>query len=285
MGWIWLDWVGFESIAGVNATAHRRKVLSPGGNDRGTEARSKATGEATPRRTFRADDARSPRELTERGDGRFLTGWAIKSVMITFITHEFSGGPWTSAVQGPIFLKYFFREAEGAAEAVYQRFFPFAGEGVFPDAEDAPALLAEGAADEAVALAVAADFLAPESPVALRHPAVLGATMPETAVHEDGQPGGAEEEIGFAEEGLAAAPAGEAVGAEDPDEREFGVPVAVGTDAGHEVGALGWGEDVGHDQTQLSANGCAPPWANGGGMGRANGSGFDDCRLRQVVPN
>ena len=70
--------------------------------------------------------------------------------------------------------------------------------------------------------------------------------MPETAVHKDGQAGGAEDEVGFAKEGLAAAPAGETVGAEDPDEREFGVPVAVGTDAGHEVRALGWGEDVGH---------------------------------------
>jgi hypothetical protein len=31
----------------------------------------------------------------------FLTGRPFKVVVMTFITHEFSGGPWTKAVQGP----------------------------------------------------------------------------------------------------------------------------------------------------------------------------------------
>ena len=32
---------------------------------------------------------------------RFLTGRSFNGVIMTFIMHEFSGGPWTSAVQGP----------------------------------------------------------------------------------------------------------------------------------------------------------------------------------------
>ena len=32
---------------------------------------------------------------------RFVTGRSFNAVVMTFITHEFSGGPWTNAVQGP----------------------------------------------------------------------------------------------------------------------------------------------------------------------------------------
>jgi hypothetical protein len=38
---------------------------------------------------------------------RFLSGWAANVVFTTFITHEYSGGPWTSAVQGPKKVKMF----------------------------------------------------------------------------------------------------------------------------------------------------------------------------------
>ena len=45
---------------------------------------------------------------------RFLTERRARFVITTFITHEFNRGPWTSAVQGPKFLKYFLggRECE-----------------------------------------------------------------------------------------------------------------------------------------------------------------------------
>ena len=45
--------------------------------------------------------------LREAGRGarregvRLLAGPPAHAVIMTFITHEFSGGPWTSAVQGP----------------------------------------------------------------------------------------------------------------------------------------------------------------------------------------
>ena len=42
------------------------------------------------------------------GPGRVgpLTGRVANVVIMTFITGEFSGGPWTSAVQGRKYLKY-----------------------------------------------------------------------------------------------------------------------------------------------------------------------------------
>jgi len=36
-----------------------------------------------------------------RGQARFLTRRPANAVITTFITHHFSRGPWTSAVQGP----------------------------------------------------------------------------------------------------------------------------------------------------------------------------------------
>ena len=38
-----------------------------------------------------------------RGNRRQFTGWSRNVVITTFITHEYRGGPWTTAVQGPIF--------------------------------------------------------------------------------------------------------------------------------------------------------------------------------------
>ena len=139
--------------------------------------------------------------------------------------------------------------AQHALQPLHEAGFVFPGEGVFLDAQDAPAALAQGAADQAVASVVAAELFAPEGAVALRQPAMERAAMPETAVHEDGDFGGAENEIRFAKQRLSAPPAVEAVGAKDFGQREFRVPVAVGTDAGHHLGAFGFGEDVGHGQT------------------------------------
>ena len=38
---------------------------------------------------------------TGLGSVRLEAGWPFKMVFTTIITHEFSGGPWTFAVQGP----------------------------------------------------------------------------------------------------------------------------------------------------------------------------------------
>ena len=75
--------------------------------------------------------------------------------------------------------------------------FVFAAEFMFPEAEDAPALGAERAGDEAACLAVAlakaiagavgGDFLLPEGDVRFGSSAVERAAVPEAAVDEDGE--------------------------------------------------------------------------------------------------
>ena len=55
-----------------------------------------------------------PAARARRGGVRRLAGRRAHGVIMTFIMGEFSGGPWTSAVQGPIFLKIFFLGGNGA---------------------------------------------------------------------------------------------------------------------------------------------------------------------------
>ena len=49
---------------------------------------------------------------------RWLTGRAADAVVMTFIMGEFNRGPWTSAVQGEKFLKYFLRQARGRTKRI-----------------------------------------------------------------------------------------------------------------------------------------------------------------------
>jgi hypothetical protein len=71
----------------------------------------------------------------------------------------------------------------------------FGPEVVFPDAKDAPAGAAQGAVDEFIASLVGGKFAPPEGAIVFGFGPVFGAIMPETAVHEEGQAGGAEHEV------------------------------------------------------------------------------------------
>jgi hypothetical protein len=51
-----------------------------------------------------------------RDSARFLTGRPVNVVVMTFITHEFSRGPWTSAVQGLFFETFFLEVGEGGGQ-------------------------------------------------------------------------------------------------------------------------------------------------------------------------
>lgn len=81
---------------------------------------------------------------------------------------------------------------------------------MLPQPDDSPACGAEGAFDNGVALSVATKFGEPVCTVAARLAAVLWATVPETAVNEDGETCVAKGEIGAAEEWLMPAPTGDA---------------------------------------------------------------------------
>ena len=66
-------------------------------------------------RRHRNPQARTP--VPRRGSNmrlsiaRLLPGRPFNGVLMTFIMEEFSGGPWTKAVQGAKKLKYFLRQA------------------------------------------------------------------------------------------------------------------------------------------------------------------------------
>jgi hypothetical protein len=74
------------------------------------------------------------------------------------------------------------------------------------------------------------------------------ASVPEAAIHEDGEPLRTEGKIRAAREELIAAPACDAVPAENGDEPELGVLVAGGADGGHDLRALLFGENISHPE-------------------------------------
>ena len=117
---------------------------------------------------------------------------------------------------------------------------------MFPDAEDGPAFLAEEFFGGAIAVDVALDFFEPVFLVGGGHPAMFGAAVPEAAIDENGKAVFGEDEIGATGNGGVAAPAFKARGAEKTDENEFGGFVSAGTNGGHDAGAFGFGECVGH---------------------------------------
>ena len=134
-----------------------------------------------------------------------------------------------------------------------------------PKAGDGPAAGAECAGDEAVAGAVGGELFPPEGGVGFGLSRVERTTVPETAVDEDGEFAGGENEVGLAEERSVSSPAGGAVGEEDRDELQFAVLLLHAprqtvaerhawalTHGGHHGGAFFPGEGVGRVQTRAS---------------------------------
>ena len=117
---------------------------------------------------------------------------------------------------------------------------------MFPNAQDSPAAPTQGPVYQPVARAVAIQLPPPKRAIALGHPAMLWATMPEATIHKNRQAGRAENEIGLAKQGLPPPPAGKAVSPEDLGQSQFGVPVAMRADTGHDLGTFGFGENISH---------------------------------------
>lgn len=117
---------------------------------------------------------------------------------------------------------------------------------MLPDAHDAPAGLPQKPEHLPVALDIPRNLFTPEGGIVLRFGGMLGASMPETAIHENRNAVGAKDKIGFAIQRVIPPPAGDFVSAEDLDQAQFGIAVSLSADAGHDFAALGLGEDVGH---------------------------------------
>lgn len=97
------------------------------------------------------------------------------------------------------------------AQPLEETGFVFPRELMLPDPDHRPAQGAEGAGDEPIAGAIAAQLLEPEYRVGLWLCGVLRATVPETPVDEDGEPSPGKNEIGFAENRPASPPSGDSV--------------------------------------------------------------------------
>ena len=117
---------------------------------------------------------------------------------------------------------------------------------MFPNADDAPSLLAQCAIDDPVTGLVGGHLLRPEDAVVDWKVRVPGATVPEAAVHEYCDFLFWKDKVGLAKKRTVATPSGDVVLAEDFDEGQFGFLVAVPTNSGHDFGTLGFGENVRH---------------------------------------
>lgn len=118
---------------------------------------------------------------------------------------------------------------------------------VFPDPHDPPAFCPEGPRDEPVAGSIARKFLHPERCVVLRLCGMPGATVPETAVDEDGEAQFRENEIRTPENGVMPTPADDSISAQQRSQHDLGVFVTAPADPRHDKGALRLGEYVSHD--------------------------------------
>lgn len=95
---------------------------------------------------------------------------------------------------------------------------------------------------------VARDFSPPECGIALGLCAMLGTTMPETAVNEDGEPLFGENKIRFAEDFLMPPPTCNFVRPKKRYQRQFCLLVPARADARHQIRSLMFCEKI-HHQT------------------------------------
>jgi hypothetical protein len=112
-------------------------------------------------------------------------------------------------------------------------------EHVLPDAQDSPSPGPKCLSNQPVTGPIGGQFSSPECRVGLGFPAVAWASMPEAAVDENGNAFLSEHKVGFAEQALMPAPAGDPVATENGYECNFGRLVAFAADAGHDLGPLG----------------------------------------------
>ncbi len=82
---------------------------------------------------------------------------------------------------------------------------------------------------------------------------MLWATVPETAIHEKGQPAAPKKKIRLAEYILVSAPAGDVVQAKQPHQGKLRVLIAVPANSGHDSGAFCLGKDIRHGRIPTRA--------------------------------
>lgn len=117
---------------------------------------------------------------------------------------------------------------------------------VFPNAKHAPVFPAKRAAYDFVTHCISGQLLHPEGTVAGWNVGMLWTAMPEAAIHKHRNPEFGKYEVGFTEDGLMAAPAGDVVTSEELHQGEFRLLVATSANPGHDIGAFRLCENVRH---------------------------------------
>ncbi len=105
---------------------------------------------------------------------------------------------------------------------------------MFPDAEDAPAELAQLAVHAPVAGLVGGELFQPERATRGRKSGVLRTTVPEATVHKNGKAAFGKGEVGRAGKSQVTSPAGNVMAAKQLCQGEFGGLVAATANPGHD---------------------------------------------------
>jgi len=114
----------------------------------------------------------------------------------------------------------------------------FGAKRMFPNAENANAVALQDAPDLPGAPLVAADLPLPIAAVVLGEPEAARTSVPETAVHEDGQLAAGKPKVGLAGyEGWAQSPAGDSPANQRQAQARFRGAIAAGSNLGHEPAA------------------------------------------------
>ena len=117
---------------------------------------------------------------------------------------------------------------------------------MLPDPHDPPTLLAKCTRHQPVPRLVRRELPQPERPPRLRNGGVFRTEVPETAIHEYGDPLPSEHEIRPSRDSHMPTPTRNSVLPESPDEHKFGTLVPPSPYPGHDLGSFGLRKNVSH---------------------------------------
>jgi hypothetical protein len=109
---------------------------------------------------------------------------------------------------------------------------------VFPYPQNTPACAAQSSIDEQVPPPVTLDFMTPIFAIGLWVAQMLWASVPETAIHKNGEPVLAENKIRASQQGQMSAPAFDPMPPENFNQAHFGGLVAFGPHRRHDLRPL-----------------------------------------------
>lgn len=117
---------------------------------------------------------------------------------------------------------------------------------MLPHADDPPAGRAQGRVYLAVTIFVSLNFLGPKLGVGLWLASMVGAAVPETAVHKQRDFAFSKYKVGFSKEMLPSAPSRDAICPEKCDYSQFSPFVFIRPNPSHHFGTFRFCKNIGH---------------------------------------